>query len=281
MTGAQPRPSRLPRPLSVGRSVELRPVAIAAVVGVLVVGGAILMVRELAPDLIGPPSQTPSADPSASLPAVVVPSASDPSGEPTPSAVVNPTGVWVATGEMGTPREGHIAVRLLDGRVLVAGGQGDPDGQALTSAELYDPVTGTWSATGDMIQTNGVFPATVLRDGKVLVGHVIEDEATESYTMGAEVYDPVTGTWSATGPMVLTQETTGSMTATLLTDGQGAGDGSRSFRAVRPGLWNLDRHEHDDHAALQPCGDTPAGWQGPGGRWRRAARSPHPRRRAV
>ena len=67
---------------------------------------------------------------------------------------------------MGTPRSGHTAVRLLDGRVLVAGGGGEND----TSAELYDPDSGTWSATGNMAKPHACFPATLLRDGKVLVG---------------------------------------------------------------------------------------------------------------
>ena len=51
---------------------------------------------------------------------------------------------------MGTPRYGHTAVRLLDGRVLVvggAGGESDP-----STAELYDPESGTWSASGSMLR---------------------------------------------------------------------------------------------------------------------------------
>ena len=50
--------------------------------------------------------------------------------------------------------EGNLATRLLDGRILVAGGLGrDNFGNVmfLASAELYDPLTGTWTPTGSMI----------------------------------------------------------------------------------------------------------------------------------
>ena len=62
-------------------------------------------------------------------------------------------GVWIATGSMGTPRSGHAAVRLLDGRVLVVGGADGVEND--TSAELYDPTSGTWSATGSMLKPRG------------------------------------------------------------------------------------------------------------------------------
>ena len=55
-------------------------------------------------------------------PDVTSPSPSEsaaPSASPIP--VAGPGGVWIQTGSMVTPRSGHAAVRLLDGRVLVVG----------------------------------------------------------------------------------------------------------------------------------------------------------------
>ena len=117
---------------------------------------------------------------------------------------------------MGTPRSGHTAVRLLDGRVLVAGGYpGDEPDPAVTSAELYDPDTGTWTATGSMLRPHAGFRATLLRDGKVLVGDV-KGQASNHPIFGAEVYDPLSGTWTETGTMVTPE--IGS--AVLLRDGR-------------------------------------------------------------
>src|SRR5215831_17283781 len=47
-------------------------------------------------------------------------------------------GTFTATGDMTTARVGHTATLLLDGRVLIVGG--DKTG----TAELYDPATGTF-----------------------------------------------------------------------------------------------------------------------------------------
>ena len=65
------------------------------------------------------------------------------------------TGEWSATGSLSAPRADHIAVRLADGKVLVAGGWGALNPVSATdhreiSAEIYDPDSGGWSAAGNI-----------------------------------------------------------------------------------------------------------------------------------
>ncbi len=81
------------------------------------------------------------------------------------------TGTWSSTGSMIEGRYWHTATLLLDGRVLVAGGQGYTGN--LRSAELYDPVTETWSSTAGLNAPNISHTATRLLDGRVLTagGH--------------------------------------------------------------------------------------------------------------
>ncbi len=211
MAGTQRRSPRIPLRPSVVRVSSRWPVAAAAaVIAVIVVGGAFFLMQRRQPAVIALPTPTPSAEPSPSLRGVVPPSSTPgesesaaPSAAPTSSAFPSREGVWIDTGPMGTPRYGHTAVRLLDGRVLVvggAGGESDP-----STAELYDPESGTWSATGSMLRFLDGFGATLLRDGKVLVGdvedHSLDDRA--DWITGAEVYDPASGTWTLTGKMVV------------------------------------------------------------------------------
>ena len=149
---------------------------------------------------------------------------------------------------MVTPRSDHTAVRLLDGRVLVVGGE-NAKATGRRQRELYDPATGTWSATGDMLTPTSACPAVLLRDGTVLVGDPVYDPASGTWTStgpwrresqmvvtsmslrsrcsetarpswqvyDARLYDPASGTWTATGKMNVPRD---GAAATLLSDGK-------------------------------------------------------------
>jgi hypothetical protein len=110
-------------------------------------------------------------------------------------------GRLVATGDMTAARDGHTATLLTDGRVLLVGGD---DSQP--TAELYDPATGTFTRT-DSLSTAQRFgmAAALLRDGRVLIvgGTNMEGDDVTKWPLGfGEVYDPITGRFSRTGPMV-------------------------------------------------------------------------------
>jgi hypothetical protein len=107
---------------------------------------------------------------------------------------------------------GGTATLLADGRVLVTEG-------CSTDAELYDQTTGTFSPTGSLTATRGSATATRLRDGRVLIagGGNCGNAETGGIWASAELYDPVTGTFSPTGSMATPREF---HTATLLADGR-------------------------------------------------------------
>lgn len=103
------------------------------------------------------------------------------------------TGTWSATGSMKFARTFHAAALLRSGKVLVAGGRGDPF-VPMTSAELYDPDTGSWTETSDMRDARDSFAAIVLPSGKVFVTPGLDPSQDSSYAY--ELYDPATGSWS-------------------------------------------------------------------------------------
>jgi hypothetical protein len=116
---------------------------------------------------------------------------------------------------MVTPRSGgHTVTLLADGTVLVAGGA--TGGGSAASAELLNPATLTWTSTGDMIQGRWGHTATLLPDGRVLIAGGGDPNGNGRRFRSAELYDPATGIWTASGDMA---ETRTGHTATLLPDG--------------------------------------------------------------
>jgi hypothetical protein len=125
----------------------------------------------------------------------------------------------------------------MNGKVLITGGAGltfDERGYSSNpwaSAELYDPSAGIFTGTGDMATPRTFHTATLLPDGKVLiVGGLTANinNGLSGLSASAELYDPVTGAFSATGNMTTARYL---HTATLLNDGKvliaGGADASR------------------------------------------------------
>jgi hypothetical protein len=129
---------------------------------------------------------------------------------------------------MTTPRFGHTATLLVDGRVLIAGGYTDTwnplpypvNGHAVTSsAEIYDPATGAFTPTGSMTAPRADHTATLLPDGRVLIAAGEGSGRSENSLDSAEIYDPATGLFTATTSLS-TPSANGDSTATLLLDGR-------------------------------------------------------------
>jgi N-acetylneuraminic acid mutarotase len=114
------------------------------------------------------------------------------------------TGTWSSTGSLKVSRYLCTATPLSNGKVLVAGGVDGDFGTLYTvfkTAELYDPEAGTWSNTGGLSSGRFAHTATLLQNGNVLAAGGGAFPGFATVNNSAEVYNPATGTWSATGSL--------------------------------------------------------------------------------
>jgi Galactose oxidase, central domain/Kelch motif len=136
---------------------------------------------------------------------------------------------WKPTRPMTTARGFHTMTLLLDGSVLVAGGNTiarqvlipkvPPICTAIAeTVELYDPYSDYWTPVNSMaIQRTGQ-TATSLADGRMLVvGGRSFDGTVPASVATAEVYSPITNDWSSVGNMSVARAY---HTATRLNDGR-------------------------------------------------------------
>jgi uncharacterized delta-60 repeat protein len=127
------------------------------------------------------------------------------------------TGDWSPNGALTNARYAHSATLLTNGRVLVVGGEAG--GVAQSSAEVYDPSTDAWTLTGSMGTGRWQHTATLLADGQLLAAGGFGGQSSAGFfaLVSAELYNPSTGSWSATGSLVRERSY---HSATLLADGR-------------------------------------------------------------
>ena len=120
------------------------------------------------------------------------------------------TGKWSDTGNLTTFRYLHTSTRLQSGKVLLVG--------PWNGAELYDPDTRVWSGIGGPMKDRYAHTATLLEDGSVLISGGEEADVFDNITVfdSAELYNPATGNWSATGKL---KKVRSGHTATRLSNG--------------------------------------------------------------
>lgn len=160
----------------------------------------------------GPPAALPAAPPASTT----IPAASTTNITTTPAT---PANRLVATPEvaaasncnesqMAAAHVAHTASLLLNGKVLVAGGGGNP------GDEVYDPSTSTWSPSGSLATSRAYHTATLLPGGKVLVAG---GTGAGKELSSAELYDASSNIWSSAGSLEMPRER---HTATLLPSGK-------------------------------------------------------------
>lgn len=184
------------------------------------------------------------------------------------------TSAWRTTESLPNPRAEFATVPLKDGRVLIAGGRNQND-QSFSSAYVYDPRPGneSWTKVGLMGAARTAPITAVLADGRVLVaggyfrtkpsfGDAGPGAVLSAYRPGsplatgsfrprpadveppnvgsalatAEIFDPGTGTWSATGAMKFARFGAGAVTLAdgrILVVGSGGSGGGVSRVDVR------------------------------------------------
>jgi hypothetical protein len=127
------------------------------------------------------------------------------------------SGSFSGAGSLATASYYHTATLLASGKVLVVGGGDNPANptSSLSRSEAYDSAAGAFSATAASLAAGrAAHTATLLSDGMVLMAG---GWGASGDLNSAELYDPATGTFAATGSLITARD---SHTATLLPNGK-------------------------------------------------------------
>jgi hypothetical protein len=139
------------------------------------------------------------------------------SGNVTMAELYNPAGNSMAERSLNTFRQYPTAALLPNGKVLIAGGFGNVNGQVviLTSTQIYDPSLDAFADGPSMSSGRWFATAAPLANGKMLIlgGNAYGTNVLNS----VEIYDSLTNSFTAGTPM---SDPRLFGTATLLPDGR-------------------------------------------------------------
>ena len=117
------------------------------------------------------------------------------------TSTANAANGFSPTAGLSPGRYGACQALLGNGKVLLAGGFNGP---ALNTGVLYNPATGSYTAVANTLSVaRGYSTCTVLPSGKVLIAGGGGDDLFDgsNASAAADLYDPVTNQFSATGSM--------------------------------------------------------------------------------
>lgn len=111
--------------------------------------------------------------------------------------------------DLATPRVAHLAAKLPDGRILLAGGASWRSVLFIKipyfsdSSDLFDPATGKITAGPTMKVARGFGSSLWLKNGKLLVVGGASGDLSQlgAPTAACELFDPATGLFAATGSL--------------------------------------------------------------------------------
>jgi len=125
---------------------------------------------------------------------------------------------WSSTGTMAQLRgENFTLNKLVDGKVLVAGGNSFSFASTPSSSELFDPNTNVWISMPTLLYPHEGHAAVLLGNGNVLLMGGSTTESGFTAHAQCELFNPATQTYTSAAPMNCRRK---NFAAILLSDGK-------------------------------------------------------------
>ncbi|MFA3784083.1 kelch repeat-containing protein [Melioribacteraceae bacterium 4301-Me] len=110
---------------------------------------------------------------------------------------------WVVTDSLKIDNAYHTATKLLNGKVLIAGGFSATQ-KALANCEIYDPLANQWQEAAPLNIARYDHSATLLPDGKVLItGGLNYANPQSPWLNSCELYDLAENTWTVVDSLLI------------------------------------------------------------------------------